>query len=140
MGEGEMSYNIPKNLLYTKEHEWLKKVDERKIVTGISDYAQQKLGEITYIEFTKNVNDTVKQFEEYAVVNTQKSSEPVYSPVSGKIIELNEKLLEDPAIVHEQPYDSGWFAKIETTSLGLEKQKLMTSEQYQNYIKEIEKE
>ncbi len=132
-----MKYKVPKEFLYSKEHEWIK-INDETALTGVTDYAQHKLGEITYVEFTRRVNDQLKQFEEYAIINTQKSSEPVYSPASGLIEELNESILEDPTVIHEDPYGSGWFARLRLQSFEEERANLMSSEEYKEYIKKLE--
>ncbi len=133
-----MSYNIPEDLLYTAEHEWLRK-EEKIVVTGITDFAQAKLGEITYIEFVKEEGQRVSQFEEYAIVNTQKSSNSVYSPITGTIVKLNETLLNDPSPIHEDPYGKGWIAKISPENLSDEERNLLDWSRYKRLIEEAER-
>ena len=100
----------PKNLKYTKEHEWAK-LDGDAVTVGITDYAQDALGDIVYIELPK-VGAALEKGKGAAVVESVKSVSDVFSPVSGKVTEVNEKLHNAPEVVNKNPYADGWMFKI----------------------------
>ena len=103
--------NIPQGLFFTKEHEWVK-IEGNKATMGISDHAQSALGDITFIELPQ-VGKECKQFEQVATVESVKAASDVYSPLSGKIVKINEEIVNSPDIVNQSPYEKGWFAVIE---------------------------
>lgn len=128
-------YNVPADLKYYKEHEWLKKLDDGTILIGISDYAQQSLTDVTYVEFTKKVGEEVAIDEIFGEVESVKSVSDLFSPISGKIVALNSEVLEDdPELVNTSSYDKGWMIKLEASNLDEEWAKLMDAEQYKEYI------
>ncbi|TAK35248.1 MAG: glycine cleavage system protein GcvH [Saprospiraceae bacterium] len=116
--------NIPANLKYTKDHEWIR-VDTGNIAfVGITDFAQSELGEIVYVE-VETVGDKLKQEEAFGTVEAVKTTSDLFMPVSGKVIEFNEAISEkgsdDPTLVNSDPYGSGWIIKVEmadATELG----------------------
>ncbi|MCD6464768.1 glycine cleavage system protein GcvH [Candidatus Bathyarchaeota archaeon] len=128
-------YEVRRNLLYTKEHEWAK-IEDGKVRVGITDYAQKNLHEIVYVEMPKK-GATVKQMEPMGTVESIKSVSEIYSPISGKIIEINEALKMAPELVNESPYEKGWMVVIEPSALDEEIKGLMTAEQYANFIKSL---
>ncbi len=128
-------YEVRRNLLYTKEHEWAK-IEDGKVRVGITDYAQKNLHEIVYVEIPKK-GATVKQMEPMGTVESIKSVSEIYSPISGKIIEINEALKMAPELVNESPYEKGWLVVIEPSALDEEIKGLMTAEQYANFIKSL---
>ena len=95
--------NIPDNLLYSKEHEWVR-FDGGKAYVGITDYAQSSLGDIVFVELPE-VGAEVKAMSEAGVVESVKAVSPIYSPVTGKIVEVNEGLVDAPESINEAPYD-----------------------------------
>ena len=103
--------DIPNNLKYTKEHEWIK-VEDKTAYVGITDYAQSELGDIVFIELP-NVNDTFSKDDVFGTIEAVKTLADLYIPVSGKIIEVNENLDAEPESVNTDPYDKGWIVKIE---------------------------
>ncbi len=109
-----MRWKIPGNLRYTTDHEWAR-LDGSIAVCGISDYAQDALGDITYIELPEQGRE-VQQGESFAVIETVKATADVYAPVSGTIVEVNYGLEEQPELVNNDPYGKGWIAKIEMTN------------------------
>jgi glycine cleavage system H protein len=102
---------IIKGLYYSEEHEWVK-VNGSVATIGITDYAQDALGDIVFIELP-NVDDEFTQMDEIGVLESVKTVSNIYIPVSGRIIEVNESVIEDPALVNSSPFDEGWLVKIE---------------------------
>ncbi|AQT70156.1 Glycine cleavage system H protein [Anaerohalosphaera lusitana] len=120
-------------LYYTKEHEWVK-VEGSTATVGIADHAQEALGEITYVELPE-VDREVSAKDELAVVESTKAASDVYSPISGKVTEVNEALEDEPEKVNEDCYGEGWIAKIEMSDAS-EVEQLMTSDQYKDFFKD----
>lgn len=98
---------VPKELLYTKSHEWVKREDGT-VRVGITDYAQKKLGDVVYVEFPQ-VGTKVKKGEAVVTVESVKAAESVYAPVSGEVVEVNEALSSSPGTVNQDPYGEGWL-------------------------------
>ncbi len=103
--------NIPEDRRYTKTHEWAK-LDGGLVVVGISDFAQESLGDVVYVE-TPEVGREVAAGEAVAVIESVKTASDVYAPVAGKITAVNEALADAPETVNEDPYEGGWLFKIE---------------------------
>jgi len=101
---------IPQNLEYTKTHEWVKKDDEFLII-GITDHAQTMLGDLVYVELPE-IEASVETGQECAVVESVKAAADVYCPVPGEIIEVNDAVIENPALINQDPYGQGWLFKI----------------------------
>lgn len=110
--------NFPEDLLYTPEHEWIKVVDGGVAYVGITDFAQQELDELVYIE-VDTVGDELGQGEVFGTVEAVKTTSELFMPVSGKILEFNQQLSEsdgdDPTLVNRDPYGEGWIVKISLT-------------------------
>ena len=123
----------PKELRYTEEHEWVKTEGE-KVRIGITDFAQEELGDIVFVELPE-VGSTVSADEPFGSVESVKTVSELYAPVSGKIIEINEELIENPEYVNESAYDKAWMIVIEPSDMS-ELKKLMTAEQYEEMINE----
>jgi glycine cleavage system H protein len=121
-------------LKFTKEHEWIK-INEGVAIIGISDFAQEQLGDIVSIELPK-AGGVFRQGQTMAIVDSVKASSDIYAPISGEIIEVNEGLIERPEMINQSPYDSGWIAKIKPSN-SEEFETLMTKEKYDRYIGEI---
>ena len=102
---------IIKGLYYSEEHEWVK-VNGSIATIGITDYAQDALGDIVFVELP-NAEDEFTQMDEIGVLESVKTVSNIYIPVSGRIIEVNESVIEDPALVNSSPYDEGWLVKVE---------------------------
>jgi glycine cleavage system H protein len=126
---------VSSELKFTKEHEWIKIRDEVAII-GISDFAQEQLGDIVSIELPKP-GGIFRQGQTMAIIDSVKASSDIYAPISGEIIEVNDGLIENPEIINQSPYDSGWIAKIKPSNIE-EFESLMTKEKYDRYIGEIE--
>jgi glycine cleavage system H protein len=125
---------IVSELKFTREHEWVKIMDEMAII-GISDFAQEQLGDIVSIELPK-AGGSFRQGQTMAIVDSVKASSDIYTPISGEILEVNEGLIEKPEIINQSPYDLGWIAKIKPSRIE-EFESLMTKEKYDRYIGEI---
>ena len=123
---------VVKGLLYTKDHEWAK-IEGDVAIIGITDHAQNQLGELTFVELP-DVGKEIKQKGELAVVESSKAASDVYSPVAGKVIEANTKLEKNPEIVNDDCYDAGWICKIQITDKATTKN-LMDTAQYEEYLK-----
>lgn len=103
---------IPKGLLYTEEHEYLKPTDaEGEYLVGITDYAQGELGDIVYVEFP-GAGDTFDRMDSFGVIEAVKAVNDLYSPVSAEVLEVNESLQDDPSLVNSDPYGEGWMIRI----------------------------
>lgn len=125
--------HIPNDLRYTAEHEWV--VLEENIATvGITDFAQQSLGNVTYVSLPKE-GEQVKKDNPFGVVESVKAVSDLCSPVTGRVVEVNLPLIQAPELVNSDPYNDGWMIKVETQD-PTEIDGLMSPEQYQEYIEE----
>ena len=107
--------NIPENLKYTKEHEWVK-IEDDTAVMGITDFAQKMLTDIVFVELPE-VGRQVEKGKPYIVVESVKSVSDVFAGLSGEVIEVNEVVVDEPALVNQDPYGKGWFAKVKITNI-----------------------
>lgn len=123
----------PEDLKFHKEHTWVK-VSGKKATIGITDYAQDALGDIVYIDLPET-DTTVEANSEIAEIESTKATSSVISPVSGTIIEINEDLSESPEIINEEPYGKGWIAILEISDES-EFDDLMDAADYEKYIEE----
>jgi len=105
--------NVPANLKYTKEHEWIR-LEGTTAFVGITDYAQSELGEIVFVE-VETVGETLAEGEVFGTVEAVKTVSDLYLPIDGKILEFNEGLEDKPELVNEDPYGEGWMIKIEVS-------------------------
>lgn len=128
-------YNIPEGFYYSKEHEWVLIKKDHAIV-GITDYAQKALHEIVYVELPA-VGSKLRQMQSIGTVESVKAVSEVFTPVSGEIIGVNEKLVESPELVNRDPYNEGWIMKVRPTNLKKDLEKLMTAQQYAEYTKKL---
>jgi len=131
-----LDYDIPDDLYYSKEHEWVR-IEGETAVIGITDYAQKSLHEIVYVD-TPKVDSQIEQFQSMGSVESVKSVSDIFAPVSGKITEINAELAESPELLNEDPYGRGWIAKVQLTSLEKDLKNLLTAEQYADYIRSLE--
>ena len=125
--------NIPDGLLYTKEDEWLR-VDGEEAVIGLTDYAQDALSDIVYVELPDE-GEFFDSGEAFAVVESVKAAADMYMPVAGEVIESNEALLDEPEILNSDPYDEGWMLRIKIDDLS-ELESLMDPAAYAAYCEE----
>ena len=106
--------DIPEDLVYTSEHEWMR-IEGNKAEIGITNHAQNELGDIVYVELPI-LDDKIDSGEEFGTIESVKAVSPLYMPVSGRIIEVNSELQEHPELVNEDCYDEGWLVRIEITN------------------------
>jgi glycine cleavage system H protein len=105
------TYALPEDFYYTKEHEWAQ-VDENIVTIGVTEFAQEQLGEVVYVELPEE-GQKVNQGESFGVVESVKAASDLYAPVSGTVIEVNTALLEDPGALNDDPMNNGWLIRIE---------------------------
>ncbi|WP_457622150.1 glycine cleavage system protein GcvH [Persephonella sp.] len=130
-------YRIEEGFYYTKEHMWVK-VENGNAVIGITDYGQHQLGDIVFVELP-SVNQEVESGEKVVSIESVKAAIDLFSPLSGKIVSVNEDLKDDPSLLNTDPYGEGWIYEMEMGDTD-ELEDLMTSEDYRAYIQEIEAE
>jgi len=123
----------PENIKYHKEHTWVK-VSGKRATVGITDHAQEALGDIVYIDLP-DAETTFEANSELAEIESTKATSSVISPVSGTVIEVNEELVESPEIINEEPYGKGWVAVLEMDDAS-ELDELMDSTEYERYLEE----
>ncbi|WP_035292138.1 glycine cleavage system protein GcvH [Clostridium sp. KNHs214] len=123
--------NHPENLYYSKEHTWAK-VEGDTAYVGITDFAQSQLGEILFVEMPE-VDDEITQDETFGVVESSKKASDLFAPVSGTVLEINEKLDDEPEYINEDAYDA-WIIKVQLSDKG-ELDNLLSSADYQSSIK-----
>ena len=122
----------PDDLKYSKEHEWVR-VSGNIATIGITEFAQDKLGDIVFVELPQ-IGAQYKQMDEFGVVESVKTVSTLYCPVAGKVTEVNKSLANSPEIINEDPYDKGWIMKVGMSDPGGEN-KLLTAGEYQSFIK-----
>lgn len=125
--------STPKELRYSEDHEWVKDEGD-KVRVGITDFAQAELGDIVFVELPE-VGDEVTAGESFGSVESVKTVSELYSPITGKVVEVNENLADDPQFVNESPYEKAWMIVVELSDKS-ELDKLMSAEQYEEMIKE----
>jgi glycine cleavage system H protein len=125
--------NTPEDLSYTKDHEWVR-VKENLATVGITDHAQQQLGDVVYVELPK-VGDRFEASEPFGSVESVKAVSEVYMPLAGSVVEVNESLNDSPEQVNEDPYGEGWMIRIKMDNLS-QVDALLTAIEYEDYIKE----
>ena len=126
-----MSSSIPKELKYTEDHEWVK-VDGEIATVGITDHAQSELGDIIFIEFPE-INDLFERMEPFGTIEAVKTVADLFSPLNGKIIEINKELEDSPELVNSDPYGKGWIVKVSVDKLD-QLNDLLSSESYEHHI------
>jgi len=122
---------------FTKEHEWVKMTNGGQATIGISDFAQQQLGDIVSVELPK-VGSNFRRMQTMAIVDSVKASSDIYSPLSGEVIQVNVELSEHPEWINQSPYELGWMVKLKPSDIE-EVEKLMTPDQYREFIGETDK-
>ncbi|MBZ5487928.1 glycine cleavage system protein GcvH [Halomonas aquamarina] len=120
--------NLPSNLRYAKSHEWVLDHEDGTVSVGITDHAQQALGDVVFVELP-DVGKTLAQGEEFGVIESVKAASDLYSPVTGEVIEVNEALEDAPETVNEAPYEGGWIMKVRLDDKNLDA--LLDADAYQ---------
>lgn len=123
--------NYPENLKYTSEHEWIR-LDGDVAYVGITDYAQEQLGDIVFVDITSQ-GETLEQNEVFGTIEVVKTVSDLFLPVSGEVLEQNEALADDPSLVNSDPYGKGWLVKIRPTNMA-DFDKLLDAEAYKALI------
>jgi glycine cleavage system H protein len=123
----------PADLLYSKEHEWLK-MDGDTALVGITDYAQNSLGDIVYVELPR-VGQSIVQYSSIGVVESVKAVSDLYTPIGGEVVEINPALEADPALVNRDAFGDGWLYKVKVTDAS-ERDSLMSATDYEKVIAE----
>ncbi len=124
--------NVPTNLHYTKDHEWVKVEADGTVTVGITDYAQAALGDVTFIDLPK-VGKQLEAADVFGTVESVKAASDLYSPVSGEVIAINSSLNDTPDLVNREPYEKAWMIKIKLKSAS-ELDKLLDSSSYQSLL------
>lgn len=132
----EPGFNVPSDLLYTKEHEWVR-VDDGNITVGITDYAQNQLGDITYVELPEE-GDSFEKTKVFGTVDSLKTVAELYAPVAGEVLEVNTELPNNAERVNEDPYGEGWMVKFEISD-EKELEELMPAAEYLKFISKLNK-
>ena len=127
--------NVPSELRYTKTHEWVR-LDKGVATIGVTDFAQEQLGDLTYVELPA-VGDNVEAQSEVAVVESVKAAADVYAPVAGTIAEINKKLMDQPELINSDPFGEGWLFKLRPDDAS-EIDMLLDADQYEDMIPEAE--
>ena len=125
--------NLPEDLLYSEEHEWIKKEGD-KVRIGITDFAQSELGDIVFVELPE-VGDDIEADEPFGSVESVKTVSELYAPISGKVVEVNEDLEDSPEYVNESPYEQAWMIVVEPSDEA-ELDELLTDEEYKAFVEE----
>ena len=125
---------IPGDLRFKKSHEWVRVEADGSLTIGISDHAQDLLGDIVFVELPE-IGTQISAEDEVAIVESVKAASDIYSPISGEIIEVNEVLLDNPEIINESPYHEGWFYKLQPSD-SEEIDELLSPEQYGDICEE----
>lgn len=124
---------FPKDLRYTKEHEWVR-MEGNVATIGITDHAQDSLGDIVYLELPSD-GAAVTKDETFGVVESVKAVSDLYSPISGTVIEINDALVDSPEVINGDPYGDAWMLKVEMNSPA-EIKDLLTADEYKKYVEE----
>jgi glycine cleavage system H protein len=124
---------IPKDLLYTEDHEYVKSTNDAKVVVvGITDYAQGELGDIVYLELP-SVGSSFNKHDVFGTIEAVKAVSELFSPVSGEIVEVNARLEKEPQLVNSAPYGDGWMVKVKLSDAS-EKKELLSADDYSAHI------
>jgi len=129
-------YKVEEGVYYTKEHEWARKNDDGTVSVGVDDYAQAQLHEIVYVELPE-MDAEIAQAEAMGAVESVKAVSDMFSPVGGKVVAVNEELLDNPDKINTDPYGEGWIAKIEPTNLEGDLANLLDAAAYTEYLKTL---
>ena len=123
--------NIPSDLYYTKDHEWVR-IDGEECTVGITDYAQGELGDIVYLELPE-VGSSAKRSTTFGTIEAVKAASDLYSPITGEIVAVNTKLEDNPELINNSPYEDGWIIKVNVLDTGI-MDTLLTPEDYGKII------
>ena len=127
---------LPGDLLYTNDHEWLRREDDGSITIGVTDHAQAALGDLVYVELPE-VGQDVESGGDMAVVESVKAASDVYSPIDGTVVAINEDLADDPEKANADPYGDGWIVRVQPSG-DVDESALLTPDAYQNLLDQEE--
>jgi glycine cleavage system H protein len=125
---------LPGDLQYTSDHEWLRREDDGSVTVGITDHAQSALGDLVYVELPE-VNQEVEAGGDMAVVESVKAASDVYAPIAGTVVAVNDALSDDPEVINNDPYGEGWIVRLEP---GGDEGELLSPDAYQALLDELE--
>jgi glycine cleavage system H protein len=128
---------VPDDLIYTKEHEWVK-IEGDRCRVGITDYAQRSLHEVVYVDLPK-IGKSLTQSAIFGTVESVKAVSELYSPVSGDVVERNDKLVDSPELVNQQPYAAGWIVVVKPSRLQDDLKMLLDAKAYASFLQEVTK-
>jgi len=134
--KGDSGYTVPDGLLYTKEHEWAK-ITAGSARVGITDYAARTLNDIVYLTIPA-AGKELKQSASFGTVESIKAVSELYSPLSGRVVNVNQELANHPELINKSPYESGWIIELEASKLDEESKTLLSPEQYRQLVKSLE--
>ena len=123
---------LPGDLLYTSEHEWLRRENDGSVTVGVTDHAQSALGDLVYVELPE-VGQDVDNGGDMAVVESVKAASDVYAPIDGSVVAVNEELADDPEKINADPYGDGWIVRIQPSE-SIDESVLMTPDTYQELL------
>jgi glycine cleavage system H protein len=124
--------NIPENLLYSKDHEWVL-VNGNTVKVGITDYAQDSLGDVVFVELAQE-GDSIVKGDVFGTVESVKAASDIFAPISGKVVNVNQELFDRPELVNESPYQEAWMIEVEIEDK-MELEELLEPEQYEELLK-----
>ena len=127
--------DLPGDLKYTKDHEWLRQEEDGSVTIGITDHAQSALGDMVYVELPE-VGQDLETGGEMAVVESVKAASDVYAPVAGGVVAVNENLADDPEKINSDPYGDGWIVRMKPS--GGDDDETMTPDEYQSLLDELD--
>lgn len=127
---------LPGDLLYTKEHEWLRREDDGSVTVGITDHAQNLLGDLVYVELPE-IDQELEADDEMAVVESVKAASDVYAPIPGTVVAVNNDLADDPEKINADPYGDGWIVRLEPQG-EVDEGDLLTPDEYQAMLDELD--
>jgi glycine cleavage system H protein len=128
--------DLPGDLLYTKDHEWLRREGDGSVTIGITDHAQSALGDLVYVELPE-VGQDVAEGGDMAVVESVKAASDVYAPIGGNIAAVNDELADDPEKINSDPYGDGWIVRVQPSD-GIDEGALMSPDDYQQFVDELD--
>ncbi len=123
---------------YTKEHEWARIEEDGQITIGITAFAVDQLGDITLVGLDVGVGDEIRQGEAFGTIESVKTLSDLYAPLSGRVVEVNDALENEPELINEDAWDRGWMVVIEPSNLGGEKSELIDANAYQTHVESLD--
>jgi len=127
---------LPGDLLYTNDHEWLRREEDGSVTIGVTDHAAKALGDLVYVELPE-VGQDVDEGGDMAVVESVKAASDVYAPIGGSIAAVNEDLADEPEKINADPYGEGWIVRVQPSD-GVDESKLMSPDAYQQFCDELD--